>query len=161
MYDMDAMTELLDTFQFLGKRNWNQRTGGLRKVKFANRPDMRCSACVGAWAAYALGCQPVPERHGGDLGWTYTDGMKALTDLLKVPHPELCRIMFKHGATAAPFGTLPWKRDLYPVMRDVVEEITGYRHGTDNWPIKVEDWPEVIIHEESPIQVEEPVAVLA
>ena len=161
MYNMDAMTELLDTLQFLGKRNWNQRTGGLRKVKYANKPDMRCSACVGAWAAYALGCKPAPARFGEDVGWTYKDGVKALQKLLHVPYGELCRIMVRHGASATPFGTLPWKRAPYPVMRDVVEDITGYLHGTDNWPIKVEDWPEVIISDEAPIQVEEPVAVVA
>ena len=148
-YDIIALTTLLETLQQLKPRNLKQSKGVLyRGVKNNGEVDGRCSACVGAWAAFALG----KGQRGivGSSHWHYGDGIDALEDVLHQPFPG--RLLKKHGAPRVPFGLMPWMKHPYDVFRDAIEELTGYRHG-ENWPIRVEDYPIIVSESNAVVEV--------
>ena len=138
MYDMQAITKLLDGFSLLDNSLFSQTHGHVVNA------GQECGACCGAWAAFFLNVpkreefidnedfykvyQIAPAEDNRVSYWYYHDGANAMENLFFLSASDLEELLHNHGAALDPFSVAPWKKSHYDVLRDVVQELTGIAH---------------------------------
>ena len=135
-FDRERVEQMLDHVRDMDPKAWDQTNGHLSIGKRCWTLRTAAPACAGAIAAFALGL-PANVSDGHKV-WTWSQGSRGLAKVLGVSQGYLDAQLHKNGASRAPFMAPKWRRYIYDVFRDTIEDITGYRHNSEP---EVHDFP--------------------
>ena len=135
-FDRERVEKMLDHVRDMDPKMWDQQNGHIHIGKRCWTLRTAAPACAGAIAAFALGLPAnVSDEH---KTWTWSQGGHGLARALGVSPSFLDRQLHKNGASRAPFMAPKWRRYIYDVFRDTIEDITGYRHSSEP---EIHDFP--------------------
>ena len=130
MKDRKKLTAMLDVLCMLQDQSINQKFGCIYQNNISGKVLVdECGSCIGAWMAYAFNTPLRPHHDSGRLFWWFEDGILAFTSAIGKSQLEILNTLIKHGAPSVPFGTYPWQRDPYLVIRDTCNELAGLNYG--------------------------------